>query len=127
MKTQRRRRSVDGLSARQRSVQRRARQMSFRPAVWLAADALFGFTHRATNAKALWCETVRVWLGRTTFLDWAMDESDINIPRIVHKSTGAPDALDELQKAVREELMAYWADHLTSLPRKSTRAWLPLP
>lgn len=115
------------LSARQRTVRRRAGRLSFQAAVWLAADALFGFTHRASRANALWSDTTHVWLGSTTFLDWAMHDADIDIPRMVAKTSGAPESADELHEAVHAELIAYWADHLASLPHKSTPSWLPLP
>ena len=116
-----------GLSASQRRVQRRARQLSFKAAVPVAVDALFGFTHRASGGKALWSNTVSVWLGNATFMYWALGEARIDIPRIVAETEGAPDNADELQEAVHLELKAYWADCLDSLPAKSTPGWLPLP
>ncbi len=115
------------LSARQRRIRRRARRLDFKAAVHLAADALFGFTHRATQGKALWSESVCVWMGNATFIHWAMAEARIDIPRIVAETDGAPGTEDEFQKAVRSELKAYWADRLDSLPPKSTPGWLPLP
>ena len=115
------------LSARQRCVQRRARRLCFKAAVRLAADALFGFTHRAPGGKALWSDTVSVWLGSATFIHWAMREVRIDIPRIVAETDGAPDDANELHEAVHVELTAYWADCLASLPPKSTPGWLPLP
>ena len=117
----------DGLSARQQSVRRRARQLCFKAAVRLAADSLFDFTHRATRGKSLWSDSVCVWLGSATFIHWAMGEVQIDIPRIVAETDGAPDGADEFHGAVRSELMAYWADRLASLPPKSTPGWLPLP
>ena len=116
-----------GLSARQRRVQRRARQLCFKAAVRLAADALFHFTHRTTQGKALWSDSVGVWLGSATFIHWAMGEARIDIPRIVAETDGAPSSADEFHRAVQLELMAYWADCLVSLPPKSTPGWLPLP
>jgi len=116
-----------GLSARQRRVQRQARQLCFKPAVRLAADALFRFTHRATQGKALWSDSVSAWLGSATFFCWAMGEAQIDIPRIVAETDGAPDNADGLHEAVHVELTAYWADCLASLPPKSTPGWLPLP
>jgi len=115
------------LSASQRRVQRRVRRLCFKAAVRLAVDAQFRFTHRATQGKALWSDSVGVWLGSATFIHWAMGEARIDIPRIVAKTDGAPDGEDEFQKAVHLELMAYWADCLASLPPKSTPGWLPLP
>jgi hypothetical protein len=115
------------LSARQRSVRRRASQLPFKAAVWLAVDALFRFTHRASRAKALWSDHAHAWLGSATFLDWAMGDPDIDIPRIVASTAGSPESADELHEAVHGELIAYWADHLASLPRRSKPPWLPLP
>jgi hypothetical protein len=93
----------------------------------LAVDARFQFTHRATHARALWCQSERVWLGSRTFLDWAMCEADIDIPWLVAQATDAPQTTDELRKAVRAELSALWAEQLTALPQKSTPRWPPLP
>ncbi len=116
-----------GLSARQRRVRRRARQLCFKAAVRLAADSLFDFTHRAAQGKSLWSDSVCVWLGSATFIHWAMGEVQINIPRIVAGADGAPDGVDEFHGAVQAELLSYWADRLASLPTKSTPGWLPLP
>jgi hypothetical protein len=116
-----------GLSARQRRMQRRARRLCFKDAVRLAADASFGFTHRATHGNALWSDSVCVWLGNATFLHWAMREDHIDIPRIVAETDGAPDSAEDLHDAVHGELTAYWADCLASLPPKGTPGWLPLP
>ena len=119
--------SPSSLSARQRLIQHRASRLPFKAAVRLAADALFGFTHCAAHGKALWSDAVYVWLGSATFLHWAMDEADVDIPRMVVKTAGAPQSPDRLQKAVHQELLVYWADRLISLPSKSTPGWLPLP
>ena len=100
------------LSASQRRVQRRVRRLCFKAAVRLAADAQFRFTHRATQGKALWSDSVGVWLGNATFIHWAMGEARIDIPRIVAETDGAPESEDEFHKAVHLELMAYWADRL---------------
>ena len=117
----------DDLSARQRRIQCRSRRLCFKAAVRLAADALFGFTHRATHGKALWSDSVCVWMGSATFIHWAMGEVHIDIPRLVAETDDAPDNADELHEAVHAELLAYWADCLASLPSKSTPGWLPLP
>ena len=116
-----------GLSARQRRVQRRACRLCFKAAVRFAADVLFGFTHRTTQGKALWSDSMCVWLGSATFTYWAMGEGHLDIPRIVAQADGAPDNTNELHEAVHVELTAYWADCLTSLPPKSTPGWTPLP
>jgi hypothetical protein len=117
----------NGPSARQRAVRRRARGRPLQRAVWLAADAFFQFTHRATRGKALWSDSERAWLGSQTFLDWAMSDAEIHIPWVVATAADAPNAPDELRKAVQTELIAYWADQMASLPRKSNPHWLPLP
>ncbi len=93
----------------------------------MAADDLFHFTHSKDGSKALWSKTVSVWLGRTTFIHWTMNDTTIDVPRIVADTDGAPDNPDDFRKAVKLELMDYWVDHLESLPSKSTPAWMPLP
>ena len=115
------------LSARQRRVQHRTRRLCFKAAVRLAADVLFGFTHRTLQGKALWSDSMCVWLGSATFMHWAMGEGHIDIPRIVAQADGTPDNTDELHEAVHVELTAYWADCLAFLPPKSTPGWTPLP
>jgi hypothetical protein len=111
----------------QQTLRRRARQQTLHAGVRLAADALFGFTRRANNAKALWSETASVWLGNATFLHWAMNDSDINIPWVVASAADAPQSARALRQAVRLELADYWAEQLAALPRASTGNWLPLP
>ena len=112
---------------RQRSVRHRASRLSLRRGVRLATDAFFDFTHRAEHAKALWSQCDRVWLGSQTFLNWAMCDASIDIPWLVAEVGDAPKTVDELHKAVRAELVAYWAEQLDSLPPKSTPHWPPLP
>ena len=111
----------------QRPLRRRASQLKLQSAVSLAVDALFQFTHRASANKALWSETEAVWLGRTTFLHWALDDADINVLWVVANAEDAPKNADDLRQAVRAELTAYWTAQLTALPRMSTGKWLPLP
>ncbi len=115
------------LSSRQRRVRQRARRLCFEAAVCYSADAWFGFTHRASAGKSLWSDKEHVWLGNTTFLCWALDSGQIDIPRIVAGTDGAPEDETELHEAVKSVLAAYWAECLASLPRKSTPRWLPLP
>jgi hypothetical protein len=115
------------LSARQRRVQCCARRLCFKDAVRLTADAFFRFTHRAIHENALWSETVCVWLGSATFIQWAMGEVHVDIPRIVAGADGAPDKTDALRDAVHEELRDYWEDCLASLPPKDIAGWRPLP
>lgn len=100
---------------------------SLRRAVQLAVHSRFGFTHCADAGEALWSNREQVWLGRATFLHWSMYEAAIDIPWLVSGAEGAPDTDDELQTAVRVELIALWKQNLASLPCKNTPAWLPLP
>jgi hypothetical protein len=93
----------------------------------LAAHAFFRFTHRAKRAEALWSRREGVWLGSQTFLHWATCDANIDIPWMVAEATDAPATADELHEAVRAELIAYWAEQLAALPRKSTPPWSPLP
>jgi len=101
--------------------------MSLREAVRGAVDAFFGFEYRAARTSALWCETKRVWLGRETFLYWALCDGEMNIPWVVATASDAPESEDDLRSAVRVALAAYWTDCLAALPRKTKPAWLPLP
>ena len=117
----------NGPTPRQLSVRRRAGRLYLHAAVRLAAQAFFRFTHRAEPAEALWSHRERVWLGSRTFLQWAMCDDDIDIPWMVAVATDAPESADELQEAVRAELIAYWAEQLAALPCKSMPAWWPLP
>ncbi|MBW3595990.1 MAG: hypothetical protein KY475_01800 [Planctomycetes bacterium] len=100
---------------------------SLRSGVRMAARSFFGFTHRAAVGEALWSERERVWLGRKTFLHWALNDTAIDIPWLVTEANNAPDTDDELESAVRRELVKFWTDQLASLPRKNTPSWLPLP
>ena len=114
-------------TGRQRSIRRHSRGLPLKRAVRFSVDALFEFNWRATQAKALWSETERVWLGSDTFLHWAIWDADIDIPWVVATAAGAPEDAERLREAVREELVAYWADRLAALPRKGRPHWLPLP
>ncbi len=110
-----------------RHLRRPSRETSLRTTVRLAVDSLFRFKFRSTRSKALWCQTERVWLGRQTFLHWALCDTDIDISRAAARAADAPQNADELRKAVREELGAYWAILLGSLPRETQPYWMPLP
>jgi hypothetical protein len=114
-------------TGRQRFIRRHSRGLSLKKAVRFSVDALFEFNWRATQGKALWCETERVWLGSNTFLDWAIWDADIDIPWVVATAAGAPKDALRLREAVREELVAYWVDRLNALPPKGRPHWLPLP
>lgn len=114
-------------TGRQRRLRNHLGGRTLRRGVRTAVRAIFGFTHRSAAGEALWSERECVWLGRSTFLHWALHDAAIDIPWLVTETQGAPDTDDELQAAVRRELVRYWVDQLDSLPRKSTPAWLPLP
>jgi hypothetical protein len=114
-------------SARQLSLRRCARRLSLRRAVRIAADAFFQFTFRASKNSALWSDAEHVWLGRETFLYWALWDTGIDIPWLVARAADAPDDTDQLLAAVRAELAAYWKQQIASLPRTGKPHWLPLP
>ncbi len=114
-------------TCRQRSIRRRARRFSLKKAVRFAVDVSFRFSGRAVQVKALWSETERVWLGSKTFLDWAMQIENIDIPWVVATAAGAPEDVAQLREAVLAELNTYWADRLEVLPSKERPHWLPLP
>jgi len=118
---------ANGPTHRQLSVRRRASGLYLRRAVRLAAHVFFRFTHRANRAEALWSHREGVWMGRKTFLHWAMRDAGIAIPWIVAEVADAPETADGLHEAVRAELIAYWAEQLAALPLKSTPCWPPLP
>ncbi len=98
-----------------------------RLAVQAAVQRLFAFTHRDQAAGALWSCREQVWLGRSTFVSWAMHEAAIDLPWLVANSAGAPHSDKELQTAVQDELISLWKEPLVSLPSMSTPGWLPLP
>ncbi|NUQ61645.1 MAG: hypothetical protein HUU20_04100 [Pirellulales bacterium] len=116
-----------GPTLRQRSLRHRLRSLPLAGAVHLAAEAFFRFRYRAVRADALWSETEHVWLGSETFLHWAMWDAAIDIPWVVAAAADAPPDGDELRKAVRAELKAYWTEQVAGLPRKKSPGWLPLP
>jgi len=112
---------------RQRCLRHRASGLSLHRAVRLAVHAFFHFTHRAERAAALWSRSEHVWLGKQTFLSWAMCDAAIDVPWLVADAADAPQTTDELHQAIRAELNSYWAEQLDCLPRKSTPRWLALP
>jgi hypothetical protein len=120
-------RLTDRPSGRQRSIRRRTRHLSLRTAVRLAADAFFRFTYRSPKSAALWSSAERVWLGRQTFLHWALWDASIDIPWVVAETADVPPVPDDFRAAVDAELAAYWERQLASLPRKGKPCWLPLP
>lgn len=112
---------------RQRSSRRRSSGSPLESAVRDAVDLFFRFKYRNPEAKALWCETERVWLGRETFLHWALWDDEIDIPWVVATAPDAPAEADDLREAVRAELKAYWAERTSSLPQRARPRWMPLP
>jgi hypothetical protein len=111
----------------QQRLRNRLGSHSLRQAVRRAVHSQFGFTHRAEDGQSLWSHREHVWLGRTTFLHWALYDAMIDIPYLVSQASGAPGTDDERQEAVLKELLAVWHERLASLPSKSSPAWLPLP
>lgn len=112
---------------RQRLRRQRSRGLSLRAAVRRAVDLFFHFTRRDALRKAMWSESERVWLGRTTFLDWALCDPEIDLPWVVGTAADAPAGSDDLRQAVRDELTAYWTVQASRLPCGSKPRWLPLP
>jgi hypothetical protein len=117
----------NGPSPRQRFVRHHASRLSLRDAVRLAVETFFRFSHRSDRATALWSDIDQVWLGSQTYLQWAMCDASIDVPWLVADAAGAPDTPGELFDAIHAELIAYWAEQLDSLPRKSVPNWLALP
>jgi len=109
------------------SIRRRLKSQDFPSAVLMAVDALFQFTHRAVGARALWSDARVVWLGRSTFLHWCLEDAEFDVPWLVRGTTDAPRNVAELREVVRTQLTAYFAERLSKLPRRSTGNWLPLP
>ena len=96
-------------------------------AIRFAVDVCFRFDFRAMRGPSLWSKTERVWLGSNTFLHWAMCLEDIDIPWTVATAPGAPKDVEQLREEVLTELVAYWDDRLTALPKREQPNWLPLP
>lgn len=99
----------------------------FKGSVAFAVKNLFRFTHRASDSKALWSDFHVVWLGRSTFVTWCLEDSEFDIPFIVAKTRNAPRDKAKLREAVTTEVMAQFQEQLSALPRKKTGNWLPLP
>ena len=120
-------RAADGPSRLQRSIRCRTSRLSLRRAVRFATRVFFRFEYRSATAAALWSSAERVWLGRETFLYWALWDTAIDIPWVVAQAADAPLDPEELRAAVSAELAAYWKTQLTSLPRRGKPRWQPLP
>ena len=112
---------------RQVSIRRRLKGQDFQSAVLFAVHDLFQFTHRATDARALWSDARVVWLGRSTFLHWCLEDAEFDVPWLVRGTADAPRDVAELREQVRSQLTDYFAERLSKLPRRSTGNWLPLP
>ena len=111
----------------QRSLRNQVKGQELDAAVAFAVRAMFRFTHRAKEGKALWSDSHVVWLGRSTFLHWCLDDSEIDIPWIVAGSMKAPTNRTRLRERVEELVLEYFTESLSKLPRRSTGSWLPLP
>ncbi len=113
-------------SDKQKAIREKLDGVEFELALPYAIKRMFGFTHRAKDAKALWARSQCVWLGRSTFMHWSMSE-DFDIPWVVSKAKNAPRNKVKLCELVEAELTGYFAERLSKLPRKTTGNWLPLP
>jgi hypothetical protein len=116
-----------GSTGRQATIRRRSCGLPLKHAVRSAVDVCFHFTSRAFRDEALWSATERVWLGRRTFLHWAIWLADIDIPWTVSTAEGAPHDVEQLRGAVLAELASYWSEQLAALPRRKKPGWIPLP
>ncbi len=63
--------------------------VEFEEAVSTAVMILFRFSHRAKGAKALWSKSHSVWLGRSTFMHWSLND-EFDVPYCVSKARNAP-------------------------------------
>lgn len=112
---------------RQKNLQSQLSDHDFYSAVRLAVKTLFRFTHRASDAKALWSDAHVVWLGRSTFLTWCLEDPEFDLVWVVSKSRNAPRQKEVLREAVRAEVTDIFGKQLSELPRRKTGNWLPLP
>ena len=112
---------------RQKTLQKQLNGTEFGEAVRVAVRTLFRFTHRASDAKALWSDAHVVWLGRSTYLNWCLEDSEFDIPWVVSKAKGAPRDKTKLREEVAVQVTDLFASQLSDLPRKKTGNWLPLP
>ena len=108
------------------SLRERLKGMEFDVALPLAVKALFRFSHRAKDAKALWASHQNVWIGRPTVVHWSLND-EFDVPWLVAKSKNAPRSREDLNERVKTELASHFAECLSSLPKKSSGSWLPLP
>ena len=112
---------------RQKTLQQQLEEQDLGDAIGIAVRTLFRFTHRASEGKALWSDAHVVWLGRSTYLNWCLEDSEFDIPWVVAKSKGAPRDKVKLRETVSAQITELFASQLSQLPRKNTGNWLPLP
>ena len=112
---------------RQKTLQQQLQNEDLKEAIRIAVRTLFRFTHRASDARALWSDAHVVWLGKSTYLNWCLEDSEFDVPWVVAKANGAPRDKAKLREIVAEEVMTLFAGQLSKLPRKKTGNWLPLP
>lgn len=112
---------------RQKTLQQQLQAEELSDAIRIAVRTLFRFTHRASDAKALWSDAHVVWVGKSTYLNWCLEDSEFDIPWVVGKAQGAPRDKEKLREIVSTEVMDLFQKQLAALPRKKTANWLPLP
>lgn len=112
---------------RQKLLQQQLQEEDIMDAIRIAVRTLFRFTHRASDAKALWSDSHVVWIGKSTYLNWCLEDSEFDIPWVVQKAHSAPRDKEKLRELVSEEVMSLFMEQLGALPRKKTANWLPLP
>ena len=112
---------------RQKTLQQQLQEEDVTDAIRIAVRTLFRFTARASDARALWSDAHVVWLGKSTFLNWCLEDSEFDVPWVVGKSKRAPRDKEKLNELVSTEVMSLFQKELAALPRKKTGNWLPLP
>ena len=112
---------------RQKTLQQQLATEDVSEAIGVAVRTLFRFTHRASDARALWSDAHVVWLGKSTYINWCLEDSEFDIPWVVAKSKGAPRDKAKLREMVATQVTDLFAKQLSELPRKKTGNWLPLP
>lgn len=112
---------------RQKTLQAQLQGEDLTEAIRIAVKSLFRFTHRASDARALWSDAHVVWLGKSTYLNWCLEDSEFDIPWVVSKAKGAPRDKAKLREIVSEQVMELFTSQLAKLPRRKTANWLPLP
>ena len=112
---------------RQKTLQQQLQNEELNEAIRICVRTLFRFTHRASDARALWSDAHVVWLGKSSYLNWCLEDSEFDVPWVVAKAKGAPRDKAKLREIVAEQVMTLFAEQLSALPRKKTGNWLPLP